>query len=465
MGLKEDVLALAEELDGVSIKDDCESCLASGTSLCRGDLECAESAHKACAKRLREIVEHDAGEVTTVSAYDLLPDDERKAIAWVREHGGLDAVEKRLMPAGMEWPRFEDGEPVRIEDEVHGDYGLFANTVEAVEFISTYYGVRTVLVGDCLTRHTLDDTHVKRPAPKALDADGVEISVGDTVYLLPGDWCGKFPCLGYHGGEELEVFSLHANHVEGGIGCRNTRRPKGTCYPQPSQLTHRAPVLAADGEPLEVGQTVYAKNYGYVECTVLAIEWVVDGYLVEVENEGGHKFRQTPDEFTHQRPVLDADGEEIREGDVLYSVETGDYVIVDSIEPGNPWFATTDGALQHCAKFTHRAPVIAADGKPLREGETVYDVEDEKGYPHIVTSTELDGFGHVKTTCEEPTPASVSIHPNRLTHEQPDTWERLEEDARQLDIDLNDTTDDYPRMSFCRDLVRRCRALAERGEL
>lgn len=48
--------------------------------------------------------------------------------------------------------------------------------------------------------------------------------------------------------------------------------------------------------------------------------------------------------------------------------------------------------------------------------------------------------------------------------EPEDSWERLEEDARQLDIDLNDTTDDYPRMSCCRDLVRRARMLAERGE-
>ena len=95
MGLKEDVLALAEELDGVSVKENCEACLASGTSLCRGDLECAEPAHKACAKRLRAIAEHDADDVTTVSAYDLLPDEDRKAIAWVREHGGLGAVEKR----------------------------------------------------------------------------------------------------------------------------------------------------------------------------------------------------------------------------------------------------------------------------------------------------------------------------------------------------------------------------------
>lgn len=48
--------------------------------------------------------------------------------------------------------------------------------------------------------------------------------------------------------------------------------------------------------------------------------------------------------------------------------------------------------------------------------------------------------------------------------ERPDSWERLEEDARQLDIDLNDTTDDYPRMSCCRDLVRRAKTLAERGQ-
>lgn len=35
----------------------------------------------------------------------------------------LDEVEKRLMPEGMEWPRFEDGSPVRIGDEVLGKHG------------------------------------------------------------------------------------------------------------------------------------------------------------------------------------------------------------------------------------------------------------------------------------------------------------------------------------------------------
>lgn len=35
----------------------------------------------------------------------------------------LDEVEKRLVPEGMEWPRFSDGEPVRIGDEVLGKHG------------------------------------------------------------------------------------------------------------------------------------------------------------------------------------------------------------------------------------------------------------------------------------------------------------------------------------------------------
>ena len=81
--------------------------------------------------------------------------EEKKAmpdvLAWVEEHGGLDAVKKRLVPEGMEW--------------------------------------------------------------------------------LLEVW------------QELEVFSLNANHVEGGISCCDTRRPKGMCYPQPSQLTHTKPEI------------------------------------------------------------------------------------------------------------------------------------------------------------------------------------------------------------------------------
>ena len=130
-------------------------------------------------------VTRDPAEDVSVSAYDLLPADERDAIAWVREHGGLDSVKKlldwvvghcstrqqldfdfwlsgrvmyelgfeediadreeverrllaRLMPDGMEWPRFEDGEPVRIGD-----------VVSDVEVRSVVFRDDGILLSDC----------------------------------------------------------------------------------------------------------------------------------------------------------------------------------------------------------------------------------------------------------------------------------------------------------------------------
>ena len=472
MGIREDVLALADELEGVSLKDDCESCLASGTGLCRGDLECAESVHKACAKRLRAIVEHEAEDVTTMRAYDLLPDDEREAIAWVREHGGLDMVasrfgsgeiaadmlwgkghgrfwttdefeeeiSKRLMPKGMEWPTV-DGKPV---DFVTG-YGPSLGVLEAVSIYNT--GACEVMGHDGIIKD-VKEIHVA--TPKAFDADGVEICVGDRLYDTDTG-CGRtVRAVNDNGTVE---FDGHENR--GWFG---------------RFLTHRAPVIAADGKPLLEGETVWHVGDG-VEFTVIGLPRSGEYQAVKLRLDDGAVTGLDPDQLTHQRPVLDADGEEIRVGDVLYSVETGDYVTVGSIEPGNPWFATTDGALQHCAKFTHRAPVFAADGMPLREGEHVYHVET--GAELVVKELPKPGEYQAVVVFALPTsPAShlTSFDPDRLTHERPDSWERLEEDAGKNPFDY--CKDVGHRLDTCenseaykaRDLVRRARKLAERGE-
>ena len=154
------------------------------------------------------------------------------AMDFVRENGGLEAVKARLMPEGMEWPRFDDGAPVRFEDEWCPRTGGTAKVGQVV--LATDGGF-------ALNASWYDKgERVKRPAPKVLDADGVEIRIGDTVYLLTGDWCDKFPCYGFHGGEELKVYSLNAEHVEGGIGCKDVKR--FSCFPQPSQLTHNEPI-------------------------------------------------------------------------------------------------------------------------------------------------------------------------------------------------------------------------------
>lgn len=92
---------------------------------------------------------------------------------------------ERALPADVEWPRFEDGGLVRIGDELE-------------------FEGKTMLVGDAIfyadgwalwcdredMRGRLYGSYgerVKRPAPKALDADGVPIKVGDTVYFVDGD--------------------------------------------------------------------------------------------------------------------------------------------------------------------------------------------------------------------------------------------------------------------------------------
>ena len=179
MGIREDVLALADDVE--STIGGCYGCLLDKRGLCKAesDFDCNDEVCKFVAHRLRAIAEKDTENVTTVSAYDLLPEDERKAITWVREHGGLDEVEKRIMPEGMEWPRFEDGEPVRLGEHWEEDgFDESVTRIDSIEFADD--GVRFENeYHEVFCRH---GERVKRPEPKVLDADGVPIKKGDTVW-------------------------------------------------------------------------------------------------------------------------------------------------------------------------------------------------------------------------------------------------------------------------------------------
>lgn len=267
--------------------------------------------------------------------------EDRKAIAWVREHGGMshvkdiyhdlravverlgvewseselhglmDVLDRRLMPEGIEWPMFEDGEPVRFGEEA---MGFSHKPPFVVDHVTLFDGGEVTVCAEVDLDsgsvenfvRVLPGERVKRPAPKVLDADGEEIRVGDTVwttrdldkftvtnpnngkflsvsckdkggddyccyptdlthqrpvldadgvpikngdtvYLLPGEWCDEFPCLGFYGGEELEVFADgEAPHVSGSVQCCEKEAKDGLhgiCYPQPSQLTHTKPEL------------------------------------------------------------------------------------------------------------------------------------------------------------------------------------------------------------------------------
>lgn len=91
----------------------------------------------------------------------------------------LAELDKRLMPQGMEWPRFEDGERVGI-----GDWFSWAGST---------YTCNAVKFGDWFSLHSNDvvpswygysfTDRVNRPESEVLGADGLTIKVDDTVWF------------------------------------------------------------------------------------------------------------------------------------------------------------------------------------------------------------------------------------------------------------------------------------------
>ena len=247
---------------------------------------------------------------------------ERRAGAkWLKEHGGLCAVRrrvrnadnrlielcdaldvfvddawndvmaelrKRLMPEGMEWPTVDD-KPVVIGERMRS-CGIDDCKVVGIDPANS----RLILASDNIEEGKAtyfadfaEDCH--RPAPKVLDADGVEIRVGDTVYYVDG--------------REQRVNTV-ARHTDD--GCVQFGRINEAGYVtyceaaciQPNQLTHRAPVLAADGKPLREGETVYKLD----DDRPYTLKRF-DGDHVYI-NAGGSSFDiwTFPNKLTHERP-------------------------------------------------------------------------------------------------------------------------------------------------------------------
>lgn len=230
----------------------------------------------------------------------------------------IDALDRRLMPEGMEWPRFEDGEPVRIGDAIVDGMG-HAHEVSSVEVFDDAEALHWSPSEPDDFVWLVHGELVKRPDSKVLDADGAEICVGDTVWHVHD--LDKFTVTNSNNGENLSV------------SCMGEDGKEYCCYP--NGLTHRAPVLAADGRPLRDGETVWGINGATYRVTGLHDGEVFARHIggsfgAEVESAGGSGlYRLRAEQLTHKRPVLDADGVLIHEGDTVYDKGTGDRFEVD----------------------------------------------------------------------------------------------------------------------------------------
>lgn len=153
-----------------------------------------------------------------------------------------EELDKRLMPEGMEWPRFEGGEKVKHGDEFVCEESQTRSwgvgNVGKASFVKIYSG-GTVALCSGNREHVFPCGHrVKRPKPAVLAADGLPIEVGEIVY--GGD------------GEAWEVTGIE-NGPWSIVGKNGSKQREM----KPKWLTHEVPTIYGnDGLPLLPGRKV-----------------------------------------------------------------------------------------------------------------------------------------------------------------------------------------------------------------
>lgn len=286
-------------------------------------------------------------------------DEDRDALAWVREHGGIDYVKRewrsrvphdryerrrqrmlghiaecetalgrrreiisklghrvsdltnenaelrrRAMPEGCEWPRYESGEPVCIGD----DYGCWCGKTHVVESVTIMEG-RSVLNRAQAHAFVVSDSgftaHGKRVRrPSVPGADGEPIVVGQTVYDVEN-------------GTEYEVCDVDLPGVTVEYWCSGIAA-HGRIIP--SLLTHQLPVLDADGVLIKVGDTVYEVGENYPPFVVDRLPEPGAYRSVKVVYPSGAFTSLDPERLTHTKPESIDTWERIEE-DALNFVE------------------------------------------------------------------------------------------------------------------------------------------------
>ena len=163
------------------------------------------------------------------------------------------------------WPKFEDGEPVMIGDEATNNKNQ-RFTVKRIEFRHGKW-----MLNDSVTDgHYLNGKsgeRVMRLAPKVLDADGVEIKMGDTVYGV--------------GRSQHSFDVIDPHHIDPEVGeafsvrCYD-RDEHEECHCKPKLLTHTRPDrwerLEEDAEKnpfdscKDVGRRLDTCEFGDYDC-------------------------------------------------------------------------------------------------------------------------------------------------------------------------------------------------------
>ena len=335
-------------------------------------------------------IEREQDEMVADSPYDAILPEDRDAIALVREHGGLEDVRAQL-------DVWQDVFSWAVE------LGGVETCHEAARWVREHGGLDYVM-HEWQSRVPRD--RYERRSQRLLD----HIAECETAL---GRRNRRIEELGHR------VSDLTTENAE----LRRRAMPEDKEWPR-----------YKDGAPVNFDDTVVDAE-GF-ELKVKSFEFHPNGFTLHGEFGESHWY-EDDDRLDYPAPkVLDADGVEIRVGDTVWHVETGEQckvIEVDSRSVSVDFCVDGDGT-KHTgsvlpSNLTHRAPVLAADGRPLREGEHVYHVET--GAELVVKWIPKPGEYQAVVVFAPPASHLTSFDPDQLTHEPPDSWERLEEDAKK----------------------------------
>ncbi len=191
-----------------------------------------------------------------------------------------------------------------------------------------------------------------------------------------------------------------------------------------------------DGAPVDIGSEALLPG-GTGGCKVFRVTVDENGW--SVYGFGGRTAVGGVATRVRRPPVLGKDGKAIEPGDAVWG-EDGLNWLVTGIrwDKGNHIVeATARGDVKQLKPgwLTHERPprpVLDRDGVPIEVGDTVY-VGDGLAGPYEVVNNHRITTGGVNNielqTKHEGGFTSMWFKPDSLTHERPDSWERLEEDA------------------------------------
>ena len=417
---------------------------------------CADAAEAPDVTSESPKVTRDPSKDVSMSAYDLLPQEEREAIAWVREHGGMDAVKRHWEclsyyadPVPRAYAEKRIAKRQRQIDESHAALRRRNERIAELERRLSE-AVSAQLASDA----ALYD--MRRELRDVCEANGVE----------PGE-------------DPLRAMERHVENLTAVV--ENLRLLlNARAMPEGMEWLVEAWPRFEDDVPLKFGDMALIDGEADM---IEAVQLWIHGRPVIYGDGGSQQLERGERVKRPASKVLDADGAEIRVGDEVFCTNGhGPFEVTRIVYADQLRVICDDEKNGHLNVFpesiTHRAPVIAADGKPLREGETVWlmtsgreiRVDKIEHRPEGFYALELFADGSKRHS------APVSI----LAHERPvaDSWERIEEDADALaEAEINGEGSYNAANDYCtrhglkdgtvwvlvaQDLVRRAKALAER---